>query len=154
LKKIILLSAILFTVQRLAHGEEKEIKFARESLKLGAHTLKIEIARTDEELERGLMFRKTLGESEGMLFVYHSPMQLSFWMKNTFIPLSIGFFNNKKELIDIQEMEPMRSEMQQKIPTYQSHGLAQYALEVNPGWFKRNKVGLHTKFVELSAAKP
>ena len=50
-----------------------------------------EIARTNEEHERGLMFRKNLGENEGMLFVYNRERTVCMWMKNTFIPLTVLF---------------------------------------------------------------
>jgi uncharacterized protein len=127
----------------------EDIKFSHEKLEIGAQVLNIEVARTNEQLEHGLMFRHALAEDAGMLFVYHRPIELSFWMKNTFIPLSIGYFDANKELIDIQDMAPMKSEMQTDTPSYRSRGLAQYALEVNQGWFQRHNVGLHARFAEL-----
>jgi len=147
LKNKFVLAALMILLTGLARAAtEKEVKFPHQRMKLGSQTLNIEMALSEDQRERGLMFRQSLGDGAGMLFVYSHPTELSFWMKNTFIPLSIGFFNDKKELIDIQDMEPVRSEMQQDIPSYHSRGPAQYALEVNKGWFQKYKIGLHTKF--------
>lgn len=129
-----------------AAAAREEVTFTKERLLISGQTLNIEVARTQAQLERGLMYRKHLDDSAGMLFIYDRPSTLNFWMKNTFIPLSIGFFNTQKELVDIQDMDAVQSEMQKKIPTYESHGLAQYALEVNRGWFEQHKVKLKAKF--------
>ena len=81
-----------------------------------------------------------------MLFIFPDEQPRSFWMKNTFVPLSIGYFNAKKELIDMIDMEPAQSEMQNQFPTYASKGPAQYALEVPKGWFLKNKIKIGQKF--------
>ena len=67
----------------------------------GKVPLNVELADTPAERARGLMFRQSLGESEGMLFVFEKPETPSFWMKNTKIPLSIAFFDEDKKLINI-----------------------------------------------------
>ncbi len=94
----------------------------------------VEVARTDQEKEKGLMFREKLGPDEGMLFVYEREEMLSFWMKNTRIPLSIAFINHKGKIVDIQDMEPF------SLTSHVSRRAAQYALEMNKGWFQRNGV--------------
>ncbi|MCX5910226.1 MAG: DUF192 domain-containing protein [Deltaproteobacteria bacterium] len=94
----------------------------------------MEVVQTEEQKARGLMFRESLGEDEGMLFVYGREEFLSFWMKNTRIPLSIAFMDAKGRIVDIQEMEPFSLE------THRSAYPAVYALEVNQGWFQRNGV--------------
>lgn len=86
-----------------------------------------------------------------MLFVYDKQQVLSFWMKNTFIPLSIGFFDRNKKLVDIQDMEPMKSIMQEPQISYQSKFPAKYALEMNKGWFKKNQIKLGTRFKFVSS---
>ena len=83
---------------------------------------------------------KSLPEDKGMLFIFEHEHSLGFWMKNTLIPLSIGFFDAKQRLIDIQEMKPASSLMEREVPTYQSSGPALYALEMNEGWFKKHKI--------------
>lgn len=116
---------------------------------LGSQKIEIEIARTEQQRQIGLMFRKkALDADSGMLFVFEKEQVLSFWMKNTFIPLSIGFFDQNRILIDIQQMEPCRSEMQLDFRHYKSLKPAKYALEMNQGWFKKNKIktGVQLKY--------
>lgn len=104
------------------------------SLTLKGKNLKVEVVQTEEEKARGLMFRESLGKNEGMLFVYEKEEFLSFWMKNTRIPLSIAFMDAKGIIVDIQDMEPFGLE------THTSAFPALYALEVNQGWFRRNGI--------------
>ena len=93
--------------------------------------IKAEIARTDEERGRGLMFRKNLADGEGMLFVYERDQVLSFWMKNTLIPLSIAFIAYDGRIIDIRDMYPHDES------SVVSNRSVRYALEVPQGWFSR-----------------
>ena len=122
------------------------VTFEKKKLKIGMQTLEVEIADSRERSARGLMFRTSLLEGKGMLFIFPEEQVRSFWMKNTFIPLSIGYFNSKKELIDIQEMAASQSEMQEDYPTYVSKEPAQYALEVPAGWFAKHKITMKQKF--------
>jgi hypothetical protein len=94
------------------------------------------VVRTEEEKARGLMFRQKLGKNEGMLFVYEKEERLSFWMKNTPIPLSIAFLDKTGMIVDIQDMVPFS--LQTRVSAYP----AQYALEVNGGWFRANDVSI------------
>ena len=114
-------------------------------LQLGHKIIQVEIADTLNARNRGLMHRKSLPKNQGMLFVFPTEEHLSFWMKNTHIPLSIGFFNSKKELLEVQEMKP-ESVLVLDLVTYKSSRPAQYALEMNKGWFSKNKIKLGTKF--------
>ena len=75
------------------------------------HVFKTEVARTREQQNRGLMFRDELGENEGMIFVYDRPDMLSFWMKNTYIPLDIIYVGDDGKIINIHENTiPLRLE--------------------------------------------
>lgn len=121
-------------------------KFEKKKLKIGNQTITVEIADSPEKAAQGLMYRQSLPEGTGMLFIFQDEKVRSFWMKNTFVPLSIGYFNAKKELIDIQDMEPAASTMQIDFPTYQSKAPAQYALEVPKGWFAKHKIRLKQRF--------
>ena len=96
----------------------------------------IEIADGPFEQVRGLMHRTVLGEDRGMLFVYPEEQRLSFWMKNTLIPLSVAFIDSERRIIDIQDMKPLDDEP----PSYVSAEPAQYALEVNQGFFEKRGV--------------
>ena len=81
------------------------------------------------------MYRTSLPEDEGMLFVFEAARPQSFWMKNTSIPLDIAFFGPDDRILNILSMRPLDEE-----PRYDSEGPALYALEVNQGWFSRHGV--------------
>lgn len=140
--------SVLFSFFQLAFANDKAeaVHFAKKTIVLAQKTLKVEVAESDKQHEQGLMFRKNLGKDEGMLFIFKDESIRSFWMKNTLIDLSIGYFDKQKKLIDIQEMKAVTSILQQDIPVYPSNGLAMYALEMNAGWFKKNKIKLGEQF--------
>ena len=98
--------------------------------------VRVEIADSDSERARGLMHRTALAENRGMLFVFRSEERLSFWMKDTLIPLSIAFMDSEGRIVDIQDMKPLDDDP----PSYVSARPAQYALEVNQGFFEERGV--------------
>jgi uncharacterized membrane protein (UPF0127 family) len=108
--------------------------------------VRVEIADNLFEQARGLMYRKALGEDRGMLFVYTEERELSFWMKNTRIPLSIAYIDSEGRIVDILDMKPLDDEP----PHYVSSEPVQYALEVNQGFFEKRgvKVGDHVELPE------
>lgn len=89
----------------------------------------VEIADTDAERRMGLMGRTALTEGTGMLFVFDAEQPLSFWMKDTLIPLSIAYIDAQGRIVDIQDMQPLDE------TPHPSAAPAQYALEVNQGYF-------------------
>jgi uncharacterized protein len=89
-----------------------------------------EIADTPDERQTGLMGRDALAEDAGMLFVFDTEQPLSFWMKDTLIPLSIAFIDAQGRIVDIQDMQPLDE------TSHPSAVPAQYALEVNQGFFE------------------
>ncbi len=101
---------------------------------IGRETFRVEVARTEAEREKGLMFRKTLGAREGMLFVFPSDELLAFWMKNTYVPLSIAFLNSEGRILQIEDMQSLSEN------TIRSRRFARYALEVPQGTFRRLEV--------------
>ncbi len=136
--KVALFSVVFFLLS-VGFSKPLEIKFAKKLVGVGQTQVLVEIADTEEKRQRGLMYRKVLASDSGMLFIFSEEEPRSFWMKNTFIPLEIGFFDRNGKLIDIQEMKPVKSEME--IPkSYASRSPAMFALEVNPGWFKKNNI--------------
>jgi uncharacterized protein len=98
--------------------------------------VRVEIA--DKPLTRyfGLRGRESMPEDQGMLFVYPAEAPRTFTMADTPIPLSIAFIDSEWRIIDIQKMEPLDDEP----PGYVSAEPAQYALEVNQGFFERTGV--------------
>lgn len=118
------------------------IAFQISQLQIGTENLTIEVAKTFLEKTQGLMNRDILEENQGMLFIYDRPQILSFWMKNTKLPLSIGFFDEKKKLLEIQHMDPH----DQGKKVYRSSQLSQYALEVTQNWFEKHGIQPGTEF--------
>jgi uncharacterized membrane protein (UPF0127 family) len=98
--------------------------------------VQVEIADTDPERQRGLMGRTALPEDQGMLFVFGGEQELSFWMKNTLIPLSIAYIDSEGRIVDIQDMKPLDDDP----PHYVSAEPARYALEVNQGFFEERGI--------------
>ncbi|HEX4923172.1 MAG TPA: DUF192 domain-containing protein [Bdellovibrionales bacterium] len=129
------------------------VEFKAEKISLGKQTLLVEVADTEERRQQGLMYRKTLEDGKGMLFVFENERPQSFWMKNTYVPLSIGFFSSKKVLIEHFDMEPA-SDLEKSPKVYSAKKFAQYALEVPQGWFKRAGIKIGDKFEFVSESKP
>ncbi len=120
-------------------------KFSTGQLKIAGQNVTVEIADTDALRTQGLMFRDKLADGHGMLFVFDGEQSLSFWMKNTLIPLSIGYFDHNRKLVTILEMTPaLASELEPK--TYPSGSPVQFALEMPKGWFSKNKITVGTTF--------
>lgn len=117
-------------------------------IQLGNQILQVEIADTPSTRSKGLMERDELPEQSGMLFVYPKEELLSFWMKNTRIPLSIGFFDKERRLLQVIDMDISKEKEPSVI--YSSYRPAKYALEVQRGWFKKYKIQLGDKFSMLN----
>jgi len=122
-----------------------QLKFRKTKISVDGNLLTIEVADNDQKRQRGLMNRTHLAENEGMLFIFEDEQSLSFWMKNTLIPLDIGFFDRDQKLIDFQSMQPA-SEIELHPQVYISKKPAKYALEVPFSWFSRHKIKLGAKY--------
>lgn len=129
------------------------IEFKKDKIVIGGKTIAIELAESEDQRSHGLMYREKMKDLEGMLFVFEYEQALSFWMKNTFLDLSIGYFDKNKTLVDVQEMKAMNSVMNGNLPSYPSAKPAMYALEMNKRWFAKNKVKVGAKFEFVGALK-
>lgn len=96
--------------------------------------LNVEVPKTQEERQVGLMYRKSLDSDSGMLFDYGKDVSVSFWMKNTSVPLSIAFISSGGEVIAIKDMEPF------SLTPVGSPEKFRYAVEANKGWFTNHGV--------------
>jgi uncharacterized membrane protein (UPF0127 family) len=131
-----------------------EVTFTKKQIQIKSQTLEVEWAETEAQLQRGLMFRQSVPEGTGMFFVFDQERTLSFWMKNTFVPLSIAFIDSGFVIVDIQDMEPVKSVMQTALPSYSSRKPARYALEVPKGWFAKHKITVGDKVRILNSKSP
>ncbi len=135
---LLIFSIVLFSIFLLSGGKASpdSNKKSLVPLTVKGKTIWVEVVKTEEDKTKGLMFRDDLGRDEGMLFVYDREEILTFWMKNTPLPLSIAFLDSRGKVVDLQDMTPF------SIKTHASAYPARYALEMNQGWFKRNGVSV------------
>ncbi len=114
------------------YGQPQELPFVRASL--AGHSVRLMLAKTAQQQMYGLMFRSELGADDGMLFCYDAPRQMSFWMKNTILPLDLIFFDADLRITEfIKGMKPGIGIGDPLLPRYTSAGLAQYGLEMASG---------------------
>jgi len=99
-------------------------------------SLRVEVADEPAEWARGLMFRTELAEDDGMLFAFPGDVTSSFWMQNTPLPLSIAFIAADGRILDLQDMEPLSTDLHAPPAPYR------YALEVNQGYFARHALAV------------
>ena len=99
------------------------------TLTIGSQKLVAEVATTPQQREVGLMNRFSLKPDHGMLFVFERPEPLAFWMRNTYVPLSIAFIAADGHILNIDDMQPQTDD------AHWSKGAALYALEMKKGWF-------------------
>lgn len=98
---------------------------------LNGERFTVELAETQQKQALGLMFRDSLPEDHGMLFIFPAAGMRSFWMKNTRIPLDIMYFDEELKLVSVAEnAQPCRT---RRCPAYPSEGPAKYVLELNAG---------------------
>ena len=105
-------------------------------LTVGSAAFTVEIADTADERARGLMNRRTLPEDRGMLFVFPRDQKVSFWMKNTTIPLTVAYIARDGRIVELHDLEPLS---QVPVPSRRS---VRYALELNRGAFERAGAGV------------
>ncbi|GHA65653.1 hypothetical protein GCM10009007_02860 [Formosimonas limnophila] len=103
----------------------------------------LEIALTSEQKQTGLMNRPTMAANAGMVFLFDPPSPACFWMKNTLIPLSIGFIDAQGVLVQIEDMQP------QSFDKHCAKTPIKYAVEMNQGWFKKNNVTIGTTLLKV-----
>jgi len=93
----------------------------------------VELAEDEGSRAMGLMYRKTMSDDEGMLFIFPNVQLRAFWMKNTLIPLDILYFDQNKKLINISKNTPPCKNTTTRCPNYPSTKPAKYVLEINAG---------------------
>jgi uncharacterized membrane protein (UPF0127 family) len=108
------------------------------AVKIGKHTVFVELARNHKERMRGLMHRPKLSPDDGMLFCYDYASDRSFWMHNCYTPLDIVFLKEDGSVINVVETPIWEDPLGRDGPRSESAEPAQYVLEVNFGWFRAN----------------
>ncbi len=129
------LAALLLAAAPVAAAAPAVVELPATTLTIGSQKLVAEVAATPEQRSVGLMYRFSLKPDHGMIFVFERPEPQAFWMKNTFIPLSIAFIGSDGRIVNIADMAP------QNESRHWSAGPAQYALEMRKGWFAEHGIG-------------
>ena len=119
---------------------------------VGGQRFRIDVADTDELQGRGLMFRREMAADQGMLFIHDDMAPIAYWMKNTYIPLDILYFDDKMKLVSAQLNVPPCGE-QAQCPVYPSAGPAKYVLEINAGLAEQLKLKVGNP-LKSNAIKP
>jgi uncharacterized membrane protein (UPF0127 family) len=144
-RKVFLVTTSSLVISCFGKSEEAGMKFEKAKLKLADKTITVELAKTPSQQQQGLMFRKSLPKDTGMLFIFSDEDYRAFWMRNTWIDLSIGYFDKNRILKEVIDMKAT-TELELNPPTYPSQHKAQYALEMTKGWFEKNKIKIGDKF--------
>lgn len=141
--KTLLATALLVLSAACAAAELPEV-----ALSIGGEQLTVEVAHTEAARTQGLMHRRMLPESRGMLFVFREPALHGMWMMNTYVPLSVAFLDDQGVIINIADMEPHAR------TTHSAARPATYALEVNRGWFAKYGIKPGARVEGIERAPP
>lgn len=101
----------------------------------GMHRIEAEVAATPQSRQIGLMHRSFMAPQRGMLFVFTESLPHCMWMRNTLLPLSVAFLDEKGSIINVEDMQP-KTEV-----NHCASRPARYALEMNLGWFRSRGLG-------------
>ena len=123
----------------MPHLDHAQPKLPTIKLWLGSAEVEAEQALTIEQISTGMMFRKDMGENEGMLFVFGRAHRTSFYMKNTSVPLSCAYIDPDGTILEIHDMKPL-----DESPIDAHHDNILYVLEMKQGWFQRHNIGVGT----------
>ena len=104
---------------------ESSTRLPTTRMAVGSETFVLEIAYRPEDQETGLMNRKSMPADHGMIFVFPAERNLTFWMRNTLIPLDIVYADRGGKVVSVKQMKPLDESV---VP---SHGPAMYAIELN-----------------------
>ncbi|TVP80520.1 MAG: DUF192 domain-containing protein [Puniceicoccaceae bacterium] len=116
-------------------------------ISIGNQPLQLQLALEPAEKQRGLMFRQELAEDQGMLFLFEGSARRGFWMRNTGIPLDIGYFDASGRLLEVHKLFPY----DENTVASRSHEVM-IAVETNRGWFERNNVSPGAR-IDMEALK-
>jgi uncharacterized membrane protein (UPF0127 family) len=138
--------AILFAVFGLLLTDANFAETDTIPLTISGYEIAAEVAHTQLSRSQGLMYRESLDENTGMLFVFPNSGYYSMRMKNTYIPLSVAFIDVRGVILNIAEMQP------ETLTSHDAAGMAKYALEMNKGWFAARKITAGARVTGLERA--
>jgi len=129
----------LLNLQGPAYLTNAQPRLQTMKLYVGPEELVAELALKPVEIYTGMMWRTNMAENEAMLFVFSAPEQRAFYMRNTFVPLSLAYIDPSGLILEIHDLQP-RNET--SVPSRSNN--IQFVLEVPQGWFQRHKISTGT----------
>ncbi|CAM5782850.1 MAG: DUF192 domain-containing protein [Burkholderiales bacterium] len=111
-----------------------QLDLPRVQLTVGMYRIDVQVASTPLQRQIGLMNRRDMPPTEGMLFVFEQPGEQCFWMKNTLIPLTAAFIADDGTIVNLADMKPLDES------NHCSAKPVRYVLEMNQGWFAEHHV--------------
>ncbi|MEZ5608642.1 MAG: DUF192 domain-containing protein [Burkholderiaceae bacterium] len=133
LSLLVMLSASLSGGAALAQMGP-QLNLPRLQLTVGMYRIDVQVASTPLQRQIGLMNRRDMPQTEGMLFVFEQPGEQCFWMKNTLIPLTAAFIADDGRIVNLADMKPLDE------TSHCSAKPVRYVLEMNQGWFEARHV--------------
>ena len=148
--KLRLLLYTLFTALVCASASAQEAgpqpRLPAVQLQSGMYLIQAEVASNFSTRMVGMMMRREMAANEGMLFLFPEREKQCMWMKNTLLPLSVAFMDEKGVILNIEDMKPQTED------SHCSTGVAPYALEMSLGWFKKKGIKAGSKISGLEKA--
>ena len=122
-----------------AEGPDRPQRLPTATIRVGDTPLVVEVAREESERQMGMMFRRSLGPDEAMLFVFERDANLAFWMRNTYVDLDLAYVAADGTIVQVERMKTL-------VPDgVYSREPARFVLEAPAGWFERHGVAVGTK---------
>jgi uncharacterized membrane protein (UPF0127 family) len=118
----------------VARAQTPQSNLPRAQLSAGMYQIEAQVAQTPEQRQIGLMFRKEMPQSEGMIFVFEQPATQCFWMRNTLLPLTAAFVADDGRIVNLADMQPMTED------SHCSKEPVRFVLEMNQSWFARKNI--------------
>ncbi|HEY0065136.1 MAG TPA: DUF192 domain-containing protein [Telluria sp.] len=134
MKKLLATTSSALLLLAAGSALAQQTPFGSAQLSAGMHLIKAEVAANDPQRQQGLMFREKMDANHGMVFVFEGTNGQCMWMKNTPLPLSVAFIDEKGKIVNIEDMQP------QTLESHCSTKPVRYALEMNLGWFKQKNI--------------
>ena len=131
----------------LAAGSAAAQQLPVVELKAGMHLIRAEVAADFPSRAQGLMYRSAMPSNAGMLFIFDDASAQCMWMKNTLIPLSVAFIDERGTVINIEDMAPQTED------SHCARRPARYALEMNRGWFAARGIKPGSRIGGIPGAK-
>ena len=112
------------------------------SVTIGDNKIKLEVAATEEAITRGLMYRTSMPENQGMVFLFHPQRAVKFWMYHTLIPLDMLFVKDGKIMKLCENVPPCKSTVPKDCPTYPEGPAVEVSevIELNAGYASKHHI--------------